>query len=182
MRRLVGVLAVQGAFAEHERMLGYLGAQCIELRQRDDLARNLDAVVLPGGESTAQTKLLADLDMLAPLRRMVEEGLPTLGTCAGLILLAHGGALGTLDVTVRRNAYGRQLASSRARGRWMDGREVPVTLIRAPRITRIGSLAEPLVTLGDATLGVRQGNQIGLTYHPELDDCTMAHELLLACT
>lgn len=198
MSKRVAVLALQGAFLEHERMLHRLGAQCIELRQASDLAQPFDALVLPGGESTAQTKLLVDLEMLEPLKARIANGMPTLGTCSGLILLAkqvedpndrtgerrsHPGAFGTLDVTVERNAYGRQLGSSHVEGCWNDGQRidsVPLTLIRAPRILSVGPNARPVIMHGDEVLGVQQNNQIGLTYHPELDDSTLAHELLLS--
>lgn len=204
MSKRVAVLALQGAFLEHEQMLHRLGARCIELRQASDLAQPFDALVLPGGESTAQTKLLVDLEMLEPLKAHIANGMPTLGTCSGLILLAkqvedpndrtgeritHEGAFGTLDVMVERNAFGRQLGSSRVNGCWHDAdapsgsgakRAVPLTLIRAPRIISVGPEARPLVTFGDLPVGVRQENQIGLTYHPELDDCTITHELLLS--
>ena len=113
----IGVLALQGAFAEHEKVLEQLGAECIELRQARDLSEPYDALVLPGGESTVQGKLLRELDMYEPLRAKIAAGLPVLATCAGLILLAEHIAgddtvhFGTLPVTVKRNAYGRQLGS-----------------------------------------------------------------------
>ena len=121
----VAVLAVQGAFAEHEARLSELGAHCIELRQAADLQQNFDRLVLPGGESTVQGKLLAELGMLEGLRTRIVEGMPVLGTCAGLILLARDLAahddkgtprLATMDVLVERNAYGRQLGSFRTKG------------------------------------------------------------------
>ena len=140
----VAVLAVQGAFAEHEARLSELGTHCIELRQAADLQQNFDRLVLPGGESTVQGKLLDELGMLEELRARIAEGMPVLGTCAGLILLAHDLAahddkgtprLATMDVLVERNAYGRQLGSFRTKGQvtGIDG-EVPLTFIRAPRI------------------------------------------------
>ena len=113
----VAVLAVQGAFEEHEKVLQELGAQTIQLRQAKDLEDSFDALVLPGGESTVQGKLLRELDMYEPLRAKIAAGLPVLATCAGLILLAEHIAgddtvhFGTLPVTVKRNAYGRQLGS-----------------------------------------------------------------------
>ena len=113
----VAVLALQGAFVEHEQVLAALGADFLELRQRRDLDQPFDALILPGGESTVQGKLLRDLDMLKPLTGRIRDGLPVLGTCAGLILLAENilpqepGHFKTLPVTVRRNAYGRQLGS-----------------------------------------------------------------------
>lgn len=143
----VAVLAVQGAFAEHEARLSELGARCIELRQAADLKQNFDRLVLPGGESTVQRKLLDELGMLEELRTRIAEGMPVLGTCAGLILLAHDLAahddkgtprLATMDVLVERNAYGRQLGSFRTKGQvdGIDG-EVPLTFIRAPRIVEV---------------------------------------------
>ncbi len=142
----VAVLAVQGAFIEHERRLEELGARCVELRQARDLEQPFDRLVLPGGESTVQAKLLRELGMLEPLRERIANGMPVLGTCAGLILLAErveGVAgpcpgFGTLPVTVRRNAYGRQLGSFTAQGAFPgagaagdDGRPLPMTFIRA---------------------------------------------------
>ncbi len=115
------VLALQGAFAEHEARLADLGEKAFELRNAEDLSRPFDRLVLPGGESTVQGRLLEELGMLEPLRERIEEGMPVLATCAGLILLARGLAahddkgmprLATMDVTVERNAYGRQLGSS----------------------------------------------------------------------
>ena len=143
----VAVLAVQGAFAEHEARLSELGAHCIELRQAADLKQDFDRLVLPGGESTVQGKLLDELGMLEELRARIAEGMPVLGTCAGLILLAHDLAahddkgtprLATMDVLVERNAYGRQLGSFRTKGQvaGIDG-EVPLTFIRAPRIVEV---------------------------------------------
>ena len=113
----IAVSAVQGAFIEHEQMLSSLGVECFELRQRADLLRSFDGLVLPGGESTVQGKLLRELDMFDELHQQIRSGLPVLGTCAGLILLAEQLSndpnvyFGTLPVTVRRNAYGRQLGS-----------------------------------------------------------------------
>ncbi len=213
-RPRVGVVAVQGAFAEHVRRLRRLGCEAVELRRADDVAHPLDGVVLPGGESTTQSRLLRETGMLGPLRALIAAGLPTLGTCAGLILLAArvegagdlrgldaaaaaGRAavegLRTLDVTVSRNAYGRQLGSFHAEGTWegggafpddpgaanaaTDGRAasaaaavpVPLTFIRAPRIERPGAGARPLVTLGGQVVAVQQDAQLAAAFHPELD-------------
>ena len=113
----IGVLAVQGAFIEHRNKLEALGATCVELRKKEDLRNDLDGLVLPGGESTVQGKLLRELDMFDDLRDRIANGVPVLATCAGLILLAEKLSndnhvyFGTLPVTVRRNAYGRQLGS-----------------------------------------------------------------------
>jgi 5'-phosphate synthase pdxT subunit len=197
-RTTVGVLAVQGAFIEHERRLKRLGARCVELRQARDLEQGFDRLVLPGGESTVQTKLLRDLGMLEPLRRRVADGMPVLATCAGLILLAEqvegqgAGCFGTLSVTVRRNAYGRQLGSFhtcaplalglRAEKTATGAPEppcVPMTFIRAPVVTEVRGAAQVLARVDGAVVAVRQGGQIGLAFHPELDDDTRVHEAFL---
>ena len=113
----IGILALQGAFIEHERMLREMGAECIEIRNKKQLAEPISGLVLPGGESTVQRKLLIEEGLLQPLKEKIQRGMPVLATCAGLILLAkeiEGGdpvCFGTLPVTVRRNAYGRQLGS-----------------------------------------------------------------------
>lgn len=177
MSPTIAVLALQGAFIEHEQRLQSLGCTTIELRQAADLARPFDGLVLPGGESTVQAKLLHDLGMFEPLRERITEGLPALGTCAGLILLADH--FRTLPVTVRRNAYGRQLGSFHAEGRWED-EAVPLTFIRAPCIEATGPGVEPLVTLNDAPVAVRHHNQIAAAFHPELDDDNRLYEAFLA--
>lgn len=109
----IAILAVQGAFAEHKSRLEKLGAQCVELRKKEDLENDFSGLVLPGGESTVQGKLLRELDMFQPLKEKIQAGMPVLATCAGLILLAEHLSndehvyFGTMPVTVRRNAYGR---------------------------------------------------------------------------
>lgn len=200
----IAVLALQGAFIEHEQRLQSLGCATIELRQAADLARPFDGLVLPGGESTVQAKLLHDLGMFEPLRQRIAEGLPTFGTCAGLILLADH--FRTLAVTVRRNAYGRQLGSFHAKGRWeetqkaektrgmtdvaddLDARTalaaapIPLTFIRAPRIEATGPGVQPLVTLNDTPVAVRYRNQIAVAFHPELDDDNRLYDAFLGLT
>ena len=136
----IAVLAVQGAFIEHEKKLETLGAECFELRQKKDLNAEFDGLVLPGGESTVQGKLLRELDMFDTLKDKIEGGMPVLGTCAGLILLAdqltNDGHMyfGTLQVSVRRNAYGRQLGSFHTVQKFAGIGAVPMTFIRAPYI------------------------------------------------
>lgn len=181
----VGVLALQGAFLEHERMLERLGQTCVELRDAADLERPFDRLVLPGGESTTQLKLLRDRGMLRPLRERIESGMPVLGTCAGLILLASevvGGevAFGTLTARVRRNAYGRQLASFRTTAQLEGVGEVPMTFIRAPFVEEAGPGTTVLATVDDHIVAVRSGSQLGLAFHPELDDDPRIHEAFLA--
>ena len=192
----VGVLAVQGAFAEHESALRRLGAQPVQLRQASDLEKDFDRLILPGGESTAQGRILRDLDMFDALRQKIRDGMPVLGTCAGLILLAdtidavngdgslvdeqHNSTwLATLPVTVRRNAYGRQLGSFHTSS-YFDGLgEVPMTFIRAPFVTEVGTGTKILSRVDGNIVAVQNGNQIGLSFHPELDESTLIHELLL---
>ena len=118
----IGVLALQGAFIEHEKMLASLGAESFEIRQLKDIGQPMDGLIIPGGESTVQGKLLRELGLMEPLRGLISGGLPVFGTCAGLILLAKsidGGEaphLAVMDITAKRNAYGRQLGSFAANG------------------------------------------------------------------
>lgn len=184
-RPSVAVLAVQGAFAEHERKLAQLGASCIELRRLADLEQPFDALVLPGGESTVQGKLLRELGMLEPLRERIAGGLPVLATCAGMILLAEriaqgdGPYLATAPMTVRRNAYGRQLDSFRTEGEVAGIGRVPMTFIRAPYVEAVGPGAEALAEVDGNIVAVRSGNQLALAFHPELDDGNAVHKAFL---
>ena len=178
MSPTIAVLALQGAFIEHEQRLQSLGCTTIELRQAADLARPFDGLVLPGGESTVQAKLLHDLGMFEPLRQRIAEGLPTLGTCAGLILLADH--FRTLPVTVRRNAYGRQLGSFHAYGPFGEMDNVPMTFIRAPFITEVRRGCNVLATCEGNIVAVQYGKQLGMAFHPELDDDNRIHELFLS--
>lgn len=183
---LVGVLALQGAFAEHISMLRRLGADCVELRQKADLRHDIDALVLPGGESTVQGKLLRELDMFDTLRSAINGGLPVLGTCAGLLLLAKDiqnddrRHFATMDITAVRNAYGRQLGSFNAEAELKGIGRVPMTFIRAPYISRVGSEAEILAETNGRIVAARQGNQLVTAFHPELTDDTRVHELFLS--
>lgn len=193
----IGILAVQGAFAEHEHMLSELGARCVELRQASDLRKGFDRLMLPGGESTAQGRMLRELDMLGLLRSMVEGGMPTLGTCAGLILMAkriddvngdgsvvdsqHNSTwLETLPVTVRRNAYGRQLGSFHVEADFKGLGIIPMTFIRAPFIVDVEEGCEVLSQVDGNVVAVRWHSQIGLSFHPELDDDLGVHRLFLS--
>lgn len=187
----VGVLAVQGAFVEHEQRLAQLGVSAVELRQASDISEGFDGLVLPGGESTVQSKLLRELNMFEPLRELIDSGLPVLGTCAGLILLAREiendavDGFASLPVRVQRNAYGRQLGSfhTPARLNSTDGsRDIPATFIRAPRISALlDNEVQPLVELEDGTIaGVRYKNLIGLSFHPELDEDLSIYEQFLS--
>ena len=181
----VAVLALQGAFLEHEKKIASLGHTCIELRNKEDLNRPFEKLILPGGESTTQGKLLREMGMLEPLQSLIDSGMPVLGTCAGLILLAkhiEGEAphLATLPVSVKRNAYGRQLGSFHAQDRFGVLSNVPMTFIRAPYIESASSACEVLASVNGNIVGVRYKNQIGIAFHPELDNDTRIHELFLS--
>jgi 5'-phosphate synthase pdxT subunit len=184
----VGVLALQGGFAAHARVLrGLLGgaeAAVREIRRCADLDA-LDALVLPGGESTALLTLMAGEPWLEALRAFHARGGALLGTCAGLILLAREvrpaqASAGLLDVTVARNGYGRQAESFEAPV-VAAGQDGPLrgVFIRAPRIQRVGPGVEVLARAGDEVVAVRQGRVIGLTFHPELSGEPHLHRQLL---
>ena len=178
----VGVLSVQGAFAEMEAYWHGKGAETFEIRQLADLEHGLDLLALPGGESTVQGKLLKDLGLFEPLKERIDGGLPVFAVCAGLILLAEkiedeGGGraaarpsqwLGSLPVTVRRNAYGRQLGSFTTVGTWDGHPNTPMTFIRAPAITAVQPEVEILSTFNGQPTSVRYRNITAFTWHPEL--------------
>ncbi|MBO5763045.1 MAG: pyridoxal 5'-phosphate synthase glutaminase subunit PdxT [Lentisphaeria bacterium] len=171
----IGILALQGAFAEQENMvLRTEGTEPFLIRCAGDLQQKMDALILPGGESTVQGKLLRELELFAPLQQMIRQGLPVFATCAGLILLAEELAddpvkhFATLHVTVRRNAYGRQLGSFFTRGDFGEFHDVPMPFIRAPQIERAGDGVEILSRHEGAITAVRQKNQFGMAFHPEL--------------
>lgn len=181
----IGVLALQGAFIEQEHMLTEAGAVCTEVRQPADLS-GLDGIVLPGGESTVQGQLLQKSGLLAPLQKLIAEGLPTLATCAGLILLAQKIKdssvihLGTLPVTVKRNAYGRQLSSFVTEEPVTGIGSYPMIFIRAPYIEHTDENVEVLAKVDGHIVAVRYGNQIGLSFHPELSENPAIHEWFLS--
>ena len=178
----VGVLEVQGAFAEMEAYWRAKGADVFEIRQLADLGRPMDLLALPGGESTVQGKLLNDLGLFDPIKKLIAGGLPVYATCAGLILLAEKiddpgrrddtrpeKWFGSLPVAVRRNAYGRQLGSFVTRGTFDGMQNVPMTFIRAPAITSILSPdVKVLSEFNGAPTSVRWRNITAFTWHPEL--------------
>ncbi len=194
-RRTVGVLALQGGVREHAELLLGLGASVSYLRTPADLAGpdglRVDALVLPGGESSTIDRLLRVFGLFEPLRDAVAAGLPTLGTCAGLVLLAKRvldpapgqRSLGVLDVDVRRNAFGSQVDSAEVALDTTLGLAT-VAFIRAPRVERVGAGVEVLARRtcengGDAVVAVRQGNMTGVSFHPELTGETLFHAALL---
>lgn len=182
----IAISAVQGAFIEHQQMLSSLGVECFELRQRADLRRSFDGLILPGGESTVQGKLLRELGMFDELQQLLRQGLPVLGTCAGLILLAQHISndeqryFATMPLTVRRNAYGRQLGSFSVTARCGSLEAVPMRFIRAPYIESAEAGVEILAEVGEKIVAARYHNQLGLAFHPELTGDSRLHQLFLS--
>ena len=175
----IAVLALQGAFAEHEQMLSRLGADAFEVRQLSDWQQPRNGLIIPGGESTTQAKLLHDLGLFQPIRHAIAEGLPVFGTCAGLILLSpmH---FGTMHISVRRNAYGRQLGSFYTEQDVDEiGRSVPMTFIRAPYIERVEGDAIALAEVDGHIVAAREHRQLVTAFHPELNDDTRVHDYFL---
>ncbi len=180
----VAVLALQGAFLEHEQMLKRLGADVFLIRQKKDLNRSFDALILPGGESTVMAKLMREDGLFEPLLAKIKSGLPVYGTCAGLILLAKevkGGdpVFGTMNICALRNAYGRQLGSFFAEEEFKGIGTVPMTFIRAPYIEKAYDEVEVLATADGKIVVARQGNQLVTAFHPELDTDTRVHQYFL---
>ena len=181
---LIGVLAMQGAFAEHVRALEAVGAETRLVKTPEDL-HGLDGLVLPGGESTTMTMLMERVGLLEPLRAAIGAGLPTLATCAGMIVLAREvtdgmtgqRGLGLLDIAVRRNGYGRQVDSFEASidvvG--LNGKPFPGVFIRSPLVESAGS-AEVIATHDGRAVALRQGNILALCFHPELTSDRRLHE------
>lgn len=180
----IAILALQGAFVEHAAMLDRLGVPHFEIRQLRDLDRPFDGLILPGGESTVMGKLLRDLGLFEPLRSRIQHGLPVFGTCAGLILLAKsvdGGVpcFGTMDISVKRNAYGRQLGSFYTEAPCKGIGTIPMTFIRAPYIEAVSGTAEVLAAVDGNIVAARQGNQLVTAFHSELSDDLSVHQFFL---
>jgi 5'-phosphate synthase pdxT subunit len=182
----IGVLAMQGAFAEHVRMLEVCGVEAIEVRTTNELDA-VDAIVFPGGESTAIRKALDRCGLLEPLRARIVEGMPAFGTCAGMIVLADtapDGAppcLDLLDIDVERNGFGRQVRSFEQDVQLTDGTTMPGVFIRAPRIERVGADAEILGRIAHGEhegepVVVAQGTLLAASFHPELTSDASLHE------
>ncbi len=179
----IAILALQGAFAEHQQMLSRLGVDSVLIRNLEDWNEYIGGtesgkgLIIPGGESTTMTRILHDQEMWEPVRDAIRGGLPTFGTCAGLILLdsAH---LGVMDITARRNAYGRQLGSFHAEGKFA-GVTVPMTFIRAPYIEYAGEGVEILTVHDGCKVAARQANMLVTAFHPELDADTTVHQYFI---
>jgi 5'-phosphate synthase pdxT subunit len=175
----VGVLAIQGGFEAHAKILKQLGAVVREVRTPADLD-GLDALILPGGESTVMTLGIEREGLAEPLREAIAAGLPVLGTCAGMIMLDRT-HLGVLDVRAERNAFGRQLHSFETQLEipGVDGAPVHAVFIRAPWIAECGPAVEVLADVDGHPVAIRQGNVLALSFHPELAGETRLHRLLL---
>lgn len=183
MSKRIAVLALQGAFAEHEKMLEQLGCEHFEIRQKRDMEKSFDGLIIPGGESTVQGKLIKDLGLFEPLKEHIESGTPVFGTCAGLILLADkiendtARYFGTMPMTVRRNAYGRQLGSFFTESSF-DGKTIPMTFIRAPYIS--GAVdCEILSEVDGKIVAALYKNQLAVAFHPELNDDFTVHKCFI---
>jgi 5'-phosphate synthase pdxT subunit len=177
---LVGVLAIQGGFEAHQKVLASLGARWRQVRVPDDLD-GLDALILPGGESTVMTLGIEREGLAEPLRTLARDGLPILGTCAGMIMLDRE-HLGIVDAVARRNAFGRQLHSFEADLEFaeLDGGPVHAVFIRAPYVAEHGPSVEVLASVDEHPVAVRQGAITALSFHPELFGETRFHSRLLA--
>ena len=183
----IGVLALQGAFAEHRKMLEKLGIESFEIRKKSDLNsainnNDIDGLIIPGGESTVIGKLLYDLDLFDDIKKLILEGLPVFGTCAGLILLAKEiendsrTYLGAMDIKVRRNAYGRQLGSFFTESEFKGVGVIPMTFIRAPYISSVGKNVEILSEVDGNVVAAKENNILVTSYHPELNDDLKVHK------
>ena len=184
----IGILALQGAFAEHERVLERLGVENVELRNLEDFQKyqkELSGLILPGGESTTMGKLLRDQDMLIPIREAILSGLPVFGTCAGLILLAkeitsqEESHLGTMDMVVERNAYGRQLGSFYTEAECKGVGQIPMTFIRGPIISSVGEDVEILAIVDNQIVAAQEKNMLVTSFHPELNDDIRLHQYFI---
>ena len=184
----IGILALQGAFAEHERVLERLGVENVELRNLEDFQKyqkELSGLILPGGESTTMGKLLRDQDMLIPIREAILSGLPVFGTCAGLILLAKEitsqdeSHLGTMDMVVERNAYGRQLGSFYTEAECKGVGQIPMTFIRGPIISSVGEDVEILARVDNQIVAAQEKNMLVTSFHPELTDDVRLHQYFI---
>ena len=184
----IGILALQGAFVEHEKVLAKLGVESVELRNLEDFQQyrsNLSGLILPGGESTTMSKLLRDQDMLLPIREAIQSGLPVFGTCAGLILLAkqitsqEESHLATMDIVVERNAYGRQLGSFYTEADCKGVGKIPMTFIRGPIISSVGEDVEVLAIVNNQIVAAQEKNMLATSFHPELTDDIRLHQYFI---
>ena len=185
LKKRIAILALQGAFAEQSSVLHKLGAEPFLVRDIHSWNQHKDGLIIPGGESTVMVKLLNDLNLLEPIRNAIEEGLPVYGTCAGMIVLAKmvendtcSSRIATMNVCVRRNAYGRQLGSFATEG-YFAGNKTSMVFIRAPYITHVGEGVEILSEVNGEIVAARQSNQLVTSFHPELTSDMQVHRYFL---
>ena len=184
----VGVLALQGAFAAHSDCLTSIGVQSIEVRNPEQLS-SVDALLMPGGESSTMSQLLESSGLFDPIAARIADGMPVFGTCAGMILLASEildgrsdqRSFSAIDISVRRNAFGRQVDSFESTINSPVG-DFHGVFIRAPRIERVGENVEVLGSINDEPVLVRQGNVLAASFHPELSNDARLHEYFVSIT
>lgn len=181
----IGILALQGAFQEHKNILDSLNIDNCLVKTKEQL-KDIDGIILPGGESTAMGKLLRDFDILEPLKEKIKNGFPVFGTCSGMILLAEKLSnsdvvhLGVMGIEVKRNAYGRQLGSFETLGDFKGiDKKVKMVFIRAPYVENIKEGAEILSIVNGNITAVREKNMLAVSFHPELTADTSVHEYFL---
>lgn len=176
----IGVLAIQGGFEAHERALSRLGVESVQVRSSDDLA-SVDGLILPGGESTTISKGIAKYELQEPIADFADRGRAVFGTCAGLIILGRS-QLGLIDVSVARNAYGRQVASFECgvTVKGLGDESLRAVFIRAPQIDEVGESVEVLASHQGAPVVVRERNVLACVFHPELTDDLRLHAYYLA--
>ena len=174
----IAILALQGAFEEHQQMLHSIGVDTFLVRTLNDWQEEKDGLILPGGESTAMMRIMNDEGLFEPLRSAITSGLPVFGTCAGLILLDNL-HLNTMNIEAKRNAYGRQLGSFHCLSEFDGLGVVPMTFIRAPYIAKAGENVSVLATVNGNIVAARQENQLVTAFHPELDTDTKIHEMFV---
>ena len=182
----IGILAVQGAFAEHEQMLNLIGGvDHFQIRQKKDLEQSFDGLILPGGESTVMGILLKELELFEPLDLLIKNGLPVFGTCAGLILLAQKTSndshvyFKSMSLTVKRNAYGRQLGSFQTDAEFFGIGTIPMVFVRAPFIEDVFGDVDILSKVEGRIVAARQGNQLVTAFHPELTEDISVHRYFI---
>ena len=183
---MIGVLALQGGFIEHIRTLNRLDVESFEIRKLTDLeGKHINGLILPGGESTVIGKLLSETGLYAPIKAMLDDGVPVFGTCAGMILLAkrlendRSSYFGAIDITVKRNAFGRQLGSFHTEENFQGIGSVPMTFIRAPYISSASENVEILASTEGKIVAARQNRVLVTAFHPELTDDLSVHEYFL---
>lgn len=182
---IIGILALQGGIEEHQKALESLGVNVKLVKKEEDL-NDLDGLILPGGESTTITYLLKETDLLTPLKEKIKNGLPTYGTCCGMILLAkevenEDGCLKLMDIRVKRNAYGAQSSSFKKEVliKEISNTLIPLVFIRAPYIEKVNSNVEVILSLDDKIVFAKQDNMLVSSFHPELTNNLEIHKYFL---